>query len=87
MGQSCDLDIEKTPIHLKFSTFIGIAASLIAGAMSVAGIYFMVQANDSKLEKIEPIVNRVPVLESNIAIIKDDISDIKGDIKTLLQRK
>lgn len=46
-----------------------------------------VQVHEQTITEIKPKVERIPIMEDNIADIKDDISEIKDDVKTLIKQR
>ncbi len=70
---------------------LGILLSFLVAGASIfiyIGVFMnQVEALTDKIEYHDAQVQKVPILENNILTIKDDMKEMKTDIKTLLKQR
>jgi hypothetical protein len=70
-------------IKIAISTLVGIVAAIISFGVLIGEA----KSEIKKIPVIEKEVKKIPVLENNVITIKDDIKEIKADVKLLINRK
>lgn len=77
----------------KYTVKIQITAALIVVGFTIywtfigTGYVKEIDYNSKVIAEIRPKVEKIPVIEANIEDIKDDLSEIKLDIKSLLKNR
>ena len=79
--------INKHSIKIQVGVFLSFIVFVVTIALYVGGFVRQVQANAEAINKYVTLFEKIPVLETNVAIIKEDLKDIKTDIKSLLKSK
>lgn len=73
---------------IKIQLVAAVSVILAVITWTAYGVRYMakVDASVKTLEEIQPEIRKVPILENNIQYMKNDIGEIKQDIKTLLRK-
>jgi len=79
--------ITKHTVKIQLTAAISVILAVVM--WTSYGVRYMakVEANAEAILEIKPQVVKIPIIEANVDIIKEDISEIKGDIKTLLKQR
>lgn len=77
--------INKHSLKIQVGVLLSFLVFVVTIALYVGGFVKEVEAHESKLKEYSGLVNKIPILESNVSTIKDDIKEIKSDIKSLLK--
>jgi hypothetical protein len=79
--------IENASFSIQIATAVSVVGSVIFGTYKVSGLINRVDEHEKTLkERSEPIA-KIPILENMVETIKDDIADIKDDLKILIKRQ
>ena len=78
--------INKHTIKIQFTAALIMIGFVIYWTFIGTGYDNKVDVQEQTLIEIKPKVEKIPVIESNIQGIKDDVSEMKQDIKTLIKR-
>ncbi len=78
--------INRHSIKIQVGVLLSFLVFVITTAMYVGGFVHQVEANAQTLKAFGMQIGKIPVLENNVDIIKDDLKEIKTDIKSLLSR-
>lgn len=78
--------LRQYPVTFTVATLVAILFGLLAFGRSAGGFEARVNANTQAIEKHEEQIKKIPVIESVLGDIRDDVGEMRSDIKTLLKK-
>lgn len=77
--------INKHPVKIQIATAATVLLSIFWFGAQVAAFVSTAEANFKRLDEVEVKANLVPILQANYETMKNDIGEIKGDVKYLIK--
>ena len=78
--------LNKHSVKMQLGVLAGFVIAVISASLYFGGFMGQVDANSNVLNSHKIEIKKIPVIENSIENIEDDIKEIKGDIKLLLNK-
>lgn len=79
--------LSKHSIKIQLGALASMFGLIIYWTYTASAMVFQLDENTKKVENLNTFAERVVILETKVNEIKDDVGEVKADIKTLLKNQ